>query len=64
MKKWMLLMTAALAMFAAVNAGAQQKNRFGDGPDSTNCKLYLDYYQNYYKQNNLDAAFPNWRKAL
>ena len=45
MKKWMLLMTAALAMIAAVNANAQTKNRFGDGPDSTNCKLYLDYYQ-------------------
>ncbi len=64
MKKMMLAIAAVLAMFAGFSAFAQQKNRFGDGDDSTNCKLYLDYYQNYYKQNNLDAAMPNWRKAL
>lgn len=63
MKKITLILTAVLAMVAAVD-GFAQKNRFGDGDDSTNCKLYLDYYQNYYKQNNFDAAMPNWRKAL
>ena len=64
MKKIFALSIAVLALVAGIDANAQKKGRFGDGPDSTNCKLYLDYYQNYYNQKNYDAAFPNWRQAM
>lgn len=34
------------------------------GADSAECIKYLSFYQQYVKQNNLEDAAPNWRKAI
>lgn len=34
------------------------------GADSASCVKYLSFYQQYVKQNNLNDAAPNWRKAI
>ena len=34
------------------------------GPNAEECKKYLSYYQEYYKQKNYDDALPNWRQAM
>jgi tetratricopeptide (TPR) repeat protein len=63
MKKLALIFFAAMAVFSSQNAFAQGGSRFGHGKDSADCVLYLNYYQEYYKQKNYDSALPNWRKA-
>lgn len=61
MKRFILLVSlAVMAMSGGVSAFAQ---KYGSGPDSTECKKYLSYYNEYYKQKNYDSALPNWRKA-
>ena len=61
MKKLMLVLFATAALFAGFEAFAQDK--FGEGTQREECIKYLDYYGQYYKQKNYDAALPNWRKA-
>ena len=64
MKKLALIFFAAMAAFSGQIALAQNSgSRFGHGKDSADCVLYLNYYQEYYKQKNYDSALPNWRKA-
>ncbi len=59
MKKLTFILIAALAIVSGGNLFAQGKY----GADSAECIKYLNYYQEYYKQKNYDAALPNWRKA-
>ncbi len=59
MKKAVILLFAALALFSSQKVSAQGKY----GADSAECIKYLSYYQEYYKQKNYDSALPNWRQA-
>lgn len=59
MKKLTFILIAALAIVSGGNLFAQGKY----GADSAECIKYLNYYQEYFKQKNYDAALPNWRKA-
>ena len=59
MKKLVILLSAALAIFSAQTLSAQGKY----GADSAECIKYLSYYQEYFKQKNYDSALPNWRQA-
>ena len=59
MKKLVLILFAALAVFSSQKVYAQGKY----GADSAECIKYLSYYQEYFKQKNYDSALPNWRKA-
>ena len=59
MKKLTFILIAACAVISGGNLFAQGKY----GADSAECIKYLNYYQEYYKQKNYDAALPNWRKA-
>ena len=59
MKKIALLIIVAAAALFSSKVSAQGKF----GPDSIECIKYLSYYTEYYKQENYDAALPNWRKA-
>lgn len=61
MKKLILVLFAVAALFAGTGAFAQDK--YGEGPQREECIKYLDYYSQYFKQKNYDAALPNWRKA-
>ncbi len=54
----LVLLTMAMALSGA-KLCAQDKY----GPNAEECKIYLSYYEEYYKQKNYDDAFPNWRKA-
>lgn len=59
---------AILTFALAFSASAIAQPKIGATPeDSTNCLLYMSYYQQYYnlKQNKKDikAALPQWRKA-
>ena len=57
MKRLILLFSvAAMAMIGGASASAQ---KYGTGPDSTECKKYLSYYNEYYKQKNYKDALPN-----
>ena len=59
MKK-ITLVLLAMAMTLGTIVSAQDKF----GPNAEECKKYLSYYQEYYKQKNYDDALPNWRKAM
>ena len=59
MKKIVLIIFAAAALFSSQNISAQGKF----GADSAECIKYLSYYQEYFKQKNYDSALPNWRRA-
>ena len=59
MKKIVLIILAAAAVFSSQNLSAQGKF----GPDSAECIKYLSYYQEYFKQKNYESALPNWRRA-
>ena len=56
--KRILLATVALLVSTLVFG----QGRYG--ADSAECIKYLSFYQQYVKQNNLDDAAPNWRKAI
>ena len=59
MKK-ITLVLLAMAMTLGTIVSAQDKY----GPNAEECKKYLSYYQEYYKQKNYDDALPNWRQAM
>ena len=61
MKKFTLILFAVMAVFTTQKAVAQDK--YGTGERGEECKKYLSYYSEYYKQKNYDSALPNWRKA-
>ena len=56
--KRILLAAAALLMSTLVFG----QGRFG--ADSAECVKYLSFYMQYEKQDNLNDAAPNWRKAI
>ena len=57
MKK--VLLAVAFAVMATFGASAQTDY----GPNAEECKKYISFYSDYFKQKNYDAALPNWRKA-
>ena len=59
MKK-ITLVLLTMAMTLGTIVSAQDKY----GPNAEECKKYLSYYQEYYKQKNYDDALPNWRQAM
>ncbi len=59
MKKITLVLLAMAMTFGTI-VSAQDKY----GPNAEECKKYLSYYQEYYKQKNYDDALPNWRQAM
>ena len=61
MKKLTFILFAAMAVFAGQKVAAQDK--YGTGERGEECKKYLSYYSEYYKQKNYESALPNWRKA-
>ena len=49
-------------LFTAMTAfGASAQTDYG--PNAEECKKYISFYSDYFKQKNYDAALPNWRKA-
>ena len=61
MKKLTFILFVAMAVFAGQKVAAQDK--YGTGERGEECKKYLSYYSEYYKQKNYESALPNWRKA-
>ncbi len=59
MKK--VLLFFAFAVMAVFSASAQSTVDYG--PNAEECKKYISFYSDYFKQKNYDAALPNWRKA-
>ena len=59
MKKITLFVFSAILMILGSSNAFAQKY----GADSAECIKYLSYYKEYYKQQNYDAAMPNWRTA-
>lgn len=57
MKRTVLTILAVLAATLVFGQGKY-------GADSAQCIRYLSFYQQYMKQNNLEDAAPNWRKAI
>lgn len=55
-----LILLSAVLMLASSSLFAQGKY----GPDSAECVKYLNFYQDYYKQQNWKDAASNWRKAV
>lgn len=64
MKKQSSILIAALAVLAFSMNATQLSAQSKYGPDSTNCKRYLSYYKEYYKQKSYDDATRNWREAF
>lgn len=60
MKRIAALVFVSLGIFSAVNVFAQDP-KYGDNP--VECKKYISFYTDYYKQNDYDRALPNWRQA-
>ena len=61
MKRIAALVFVSLGIFSAVNVFAQTDPKYGDNP--VECKKYISFYTDYYKQNDYDRALPNWRQA-
>ena len=61
MKRIAALVFVSLGIFSAVNVFAQTDPKYGDHP--TECKQYISFYTDYYKQNDYSRALPNWRQA-
>lgn len=59
-KTKLLLVLSAIVMLASTSAFAQGKY----GPDSADCVKYLNFYRDYYRQQNYVDAAINWRKAF
>ena len=59
MKK--VLFALVFAVMAVFSASAQSTVDYG--PNAEECKKYISFYSDYFKQKNYDAALPNWRKA-
>ena len=60
MKKILALLFVSLGLFSAVSVKAQDA-KYGDNPEE--CKKYLSFYTDYYKQKDYKGAMNNWRKA-
>ena len=58
MKKALLII--AFAVTTVFGASAQGVDY---GPNADECKKYISFYSDYYKQKNYESALPNWRKA-
>lgn len=54
------ILLATTALFISILVFGQGKY----GADSAECIKYLSFYMQYMKQNNIDDAAPNWRKAI
>ena len=61
MKRIAALLFVSLGIFSAVNVFAQTDPKYGDNP--VECKKYISFYTDYYKQNDYNRALPNWRQA-
>ncbi len=59
MKKFILLLASVLVL-SSVSVSAQ---KYGTTADSTECKKYLSFYTEHFKQKNYELAIPNWRQA-
>ncbi len=59
MRKFFLLLASVLVM-SSFSVSAQ---RYGTTADSTECKKYLSFYTEHFKQKNYELAIPNWRQA-
>lgn len=59
MKK--VLLVLSFAVMAVFSASAQSTVDYG--PNADECKKYISFYSDYYKQKNYESALPNWRKA-
>lgn len=59
MKK--VLLTATFVVMSVLGASAQSTVDYG--PNAEECKKYISFYSDYFKQKNYDAALPSWRKA-
>ena len=55
MRRFAALFFVSLGLFSAVRVSAQDP--------LTECKQYISFYNDYYKQKDYDRALPNWRKA-
>jgi len=60
MKKYLALFLTSLGLLSAAGAYAQDA-KYGDNPEE--CKKYLSFYTDYYKQKDFKGAMTNWRKA-
>lgn len=62
MKRLILLISfAAMSISGSLLSAQSQTDKYG--PNSAECLKYISYYEEYYKQKNMDAAIPHWRKA-
>ena len=59
MKK--VFLSVIFAVMAVFSASAQSTVDYG--PNAEECKKYISFYSDYFKQKNYEAALPNWRKA-
>lgn len=59
MKK--VFLSVVFAVMAVFSASAQSTVDYG--PNAEECKKYISFYSDYFKQKNYEAALPNWRKA-
>ncbi len=59
MRKFIFLL-ASMIVLSSVSVSAQ---KYGTTADSTECKKYLSFYTEHFKQKNYELAIPNWRKA-
>ena len=60
MKKLSLALLTIVMLFSVTSLFAQGKY----GADSANCVKYLNFYRDYYRQNNYQEAAGLWRKAM
>jgi hypothetical protein len=54
------ILFATVALFISIIAFGQGRY----GADSAECIKYLSFYMQYMKQDNMEDAAPNWRKAI
>ena len=60
MKKLSYTLLTVVMLFSVTSLFAQGKY----GADSANCVKYLNFYRDYYRQNNYQDAAGLWRKAM
>lgn len=60
MKKFSFVLLTVVMLLSVTSLFAQGKY----GADSANCVKYLNFYRDYYRQDNLQEAAGLWRKAM
>jgi len=60
-KVLVLLMSATAALLLFSGRASAQVSKYGE--NEAECKQYLSFYTDYYKQNDYNGAMKNWRKA-